>query len=141
MLRGSGFPDSKLTTINSDCLVTPENLATTATRIPALDRPLVKLSVAALDSRSPFLHCEKRKERASPRPTALLPAVATAAATTATTIPPAATAAKFSGLGLVHLEVTSLEILAIELRNRLGGVAGALHFDEAEASRLAREFV
>jgi len=41
--------------------VTPENLATMATRIPALDRPLVKLSVAALDSRSPFFHCEKGK--------------------------------------------------------------------------------
>src|SRR6266478_526730 len=66
MLRGSGFPDSKLTTINSDCLVTPENLATTATRIPALDRPLVKLSIAALDLRPPFFHCEKGKSGLAP---------------------------------------------------------------------------
>ena len=29
MLRGSNFSNSKLTTINSDCLVTPENRATT----------------------------------------------------------------------------------------------------------------
>src|SRR5438309_11427897 len=88
----------------------------------------------------PFFHCENGG-RASVCPITLLPAVAAAATTAATTIPPAATAAKFSRFGLVDLEVTSLEILAIELRNRLGGVAGALHFDEAEASRLAREFV
>src|SRR5216684_8445756 len=88
----------------------------------------------------PLSSLRKRKGRARACPTPLLPAVA-AAATTATVVPPAATAAKFSGLGLVDLEVASLEILAIELRNRLGGVAGALHFDEAEASRLAREFV
>ena len=58
-----------------------------------------------------FLSMLKTEGRASPHPIALLPAVAAAATTAAATIPPAATAAKFSGLGLVDFELRPLRSL------------------------------
>src|SRR5271155_1783849 len=86
-------------------------------------------------------------KRAGPaRPVSLLPAVAAAIAaaastTTAATAIAAAAETRFARFGLVHLDVSALELALVELGDSLGGLVRVCHLDKAEAFRLARELV
>jgi len=70
-------------------------------------------------------------------------AAATAAATTTSTptAASAATAAFSRRTGFVHDHVSSHKIVAIERLNGASCIIIAIHFDEAEATRLSREAI
>src|SRR5688500_9107728 len=74
-------------------------------------------------------------------PRSLLATIPAAAATTttATAVSTAeSAAAAFLGTGLVHLDGTALELLTIELLDRLLCFVVGGHLDESEAARLTR---
>jgi hypothetical protein len=72
----------------------------------------------------------------------------TAIAATTTTVSTTTTASAFTagrtifaGLGFVHTDRTTMKILVVQTFDRCLGLLSIGHLDEAEASRLAREFV
>src|SRR5579863_7586876 len=76
--------------------------------------------------------------RGSPRSASALPAVAASAATASAA--PAATPsakARLTRLGLVHLDISALELGIVELLNRLTRLLRGRHLDKAETLRLA----
>ena len=78
-------------------------------------------------------HRHRRSRRRTAAATAAAAAEAAAAAATAATTA-AATAAI---LGLLHGDLTSLDVAAVDLLDRLAGLVLGRHLDEAEAARTA----